>query len=119
MACESPICVLQFKSIIYEDIKNWYFGNKGRVQTAMVTSLLLQCCAPLISKYFFFSNFSGSKKIFDLDDDDSFKSPYEEIVKPLVKKAGKVSDVNERFSRLTALSQGNLLKGIVNCLDPA
>ena len=39
--------------------------------------------------------------------------------KPVVKKAGKVSDVNERFSRLTALSQGNLLKGIDNCLDAA
>ena len=35
LAYESPICVLQFKPIIYEDIKNWYFGNKGtnRVQT--------------------------------------------------------------------------------------
>ena len=39
--------------------------------------------------------------------------------KPLVKKAGKVSDVNERFSRLTALSQGNLLRGIDNCLGVA
>ena len=34
--------------------------------------------------------------------------------KPVVKKSGKVSDVNERFSRLTALSQGNLLMGIDN-----
>ena len=36
VAYESPICVLQFKPMIYEDIKNWYFGNKGtnRVQTS-------------------------------------------------------------------------------------
>ena len=60
--------------------------------------------------FMFYFSHSGSKKIFDLDDDDSFKSPYEAIVKkPSVKKAGKVSDENERFSRLTALSQGNLL----------
>ena len=36
VAYESPICALQFKSIINEDIKNCYFGNKGTnwVQTS-------------------------------------------------------------------------------------